>query len=1179
MKIQALAIKGIGPYKDEFFIDFGKLSRNGLFLIDGDTGAGKSTIIDAICFALFGTMTRNDGEAGKERMRSRFLDKSASADASRVELIFSENGTTYYIRRTPGYSRPKRGHLDAPESEWKLESPTVTVKQLNQQGFYSAQESAEGMTDIRKAGEALIDFARNDADATVVANGARQADGSKGAKQADGVIPGIVGLNADQFRTVICLPQGQFESFLKAKPEDRSKMLIDIFRLGLYKGIEDALQDMEREKNAGIASSSSVLHGKVSELKGALPDLPSDDGVSDNPDDVDADVDADTDDSDVDDSDDSDVDDSEKEAAPAGLRDILEEWNGVSDGSKNDQLVELPVDNVPAKRQELDGILDRIDAQLDALATQGDANRREALRKRDEAQADCTVAGKLGEDLRKQKELVENQASLAAGKTQIDEIRRRVEAARNAQPVSDAHDAVEEAETAVAQKQKALEEATSRLEAMEPKDALTKRQTEAQKAQTAVATGEAERQTCQADLQQLDQLDQAEKELAELQEGVASAQKTLEEAEAKLAECGDPEKIVSDYDDAKNTVASGPAQQGAFDTATKALADFDELDRLHAEEAKLGKAEKTAHAAHDAAQKKYEEAELERRIAELGALEDGQPCPVCGSTEHPRTRTASDADATAAVKDAAAQLEDAQAAWESAKSELNQCRGKVAALENGLKGTTRDAEQSKRDAARTALDDIEQAKKALPGLKEASQALDAAQKARDEAENNVSVQQGKAATKQEDVAKRREACAGKNRSELTERIAALDKQIEADRDIAAGLDAIVKALDERTKAEADCKSCADVLQLKRKDLESARAKLDKSISEHGFASLDAALAAVIAPQELGNLDGRVRAYEQKVTSTNDQLDAATKDLRGHLAEDGGRALRLLSLDELPKNLALWTAGESDSDAAPEQAVSVRRTHLGSAIAAIDGEELRARLDEASQAYDDANSAYESAKSSYDDFADKRQAIDEAADDWETTRSEAWPYQRMSQILRGNNRKGDNTDKLTISAYAVQQIFTAVLDETNVILRGIHGGIFRLSLGSGTKGNAKQGLPISVYDARTNRNSDVETLSGGETFFISLALSLGLARVVQTRTSGIEMGVFFIDEGFGTLDDTCRRDVILELQKLAEQGRSIGIISHVSQLQESIGTQIKVTRGESAGGKEGDGPSRIDFQLG
>lgn len=1176
MKIQALAVKGIGPYKDEFFIDFGKLSRNGLFLIDGDTGAGKSTIIDAICFALFGTMTRNDGDAGKERMRSRFLDKLAGADASRVELIFSENGTTYYIRRTPGYNRPKRGHLDAPESEWKHEPEAVTVKQLNQQGFYSAQESVEDTADIRKAGEALIDFARNDADATVVANGAKQADGS--------IIPGIVGLNADQFRTVICLPQGQFESFLKAKPEKRSEMLIDIFRLGLYKDIEDALQNMEREKNSSIASSSSVLHGKVSELKGALPDLPSDDAGGSEAaeddaarDDASSDEGAASDDSAPNGTDDSDADVSEVEVASAGLRDLLEEWNGVSDGSKNDQLVELPVDNVAAKRRELDGILNRIDAQLDALATQGDTNRRKALRTRDEAQADCTVAGKLEEDLRKQKELVENQASLAAGKTQIDEIRRRVEAARNAQPVSDAHDAVAEAETAVAQKQKALEEATIRLEVMEPKDALTMRQTEAQKAQTAVAKGEAERQTCQADLQQLDQLDQAEKELAGLQEGVASAQRTLEEAEAKLAECGDPEKIISDYDNAQKIVTSEPAQQAVFDTATKTLADFDELDRLHAKEAELGKAEKTAHVAHDTAQKNYEEAELERRIAELGALEDGQPCPVCGSTEHPRARAVSDADTTTAAQDAAAQLEDAQAAWESAKSELNQCRGKVTALENSLRDTTRDAAQSDRDAARTVLDTIAQTKKALPGLKEASQALAAAQKARDKAENDVSVQQGKAVTKQEDVAKRRETCAKKNRHELTDRIVALDKQIEADREIAAGLDAIVKALDERTKAETDCKSCADVLQLKRKDLESARAKLDKSISEHGFASLDAALAAVIDPQELNDLDGRVRAYEQKITSTNDQLDAATQDLRGHLAENGGRALRLLSLDELPDNLALWTAGEPDSDADPEQP-AVRRTHLGSAIAAIDEGELRARLDEASRAYDDANSAYESAKSSYDDFADKRQTIDEAADDWETTRSEAWPYQRMSQLLRGNNRKGDNADKLTISAYAVQQIFTAVLDETNVILRGIHGGIFRLSLGSGAKGNAKQGLPISVYDARTNRNSDVETLSGGETFFISLALSLGLARVVQTRTSGIEMGVFFIDEGFGTLDDTCRRDVILELQKLAEQGRSIGIISHVSQLQESIGTQIKVTRGESAGGKEGDGPSRIDFQL-
>ena len=393
-----------------------------------------------------------------------------------------------------------------------------------------------------------------------------------------------------------------------------------------------------------------------------------------------------------------------------------------------------------------------------------------------------------------------------------------------------------------------------------------------------------------------------------------------------------------------------------------------------------------------------------------------------------------------------------------------------------------------------------------------------------------------------------------------------------------------------------------------------------------------ALAAILDVKDLDHLDGQVRQYEQDVRSTDDQLKAALDDLHGHLTEDSSRTLRLLDIDALPECIDLWKVkktgvvglgaaasdavalgnavldnaasgnaapdaagfdiaglgaadtdtGLSDGDKSTElasgESAPVMLTHLGALIDAVDEKALRECFDDASHAYDDANSKYESAKSSYEGFGTKRKAIDKAADEWEKTRSQAWPYQCMSQLLCGKNYRGENPNRLTISAYAVQQIFTAVLDETNIILKGIHDGIFRLSLGNKSKGGAKQGLPISVYDARTNRNSDVETLSGGETFFISLALSLGLARVVQTRAAGIEMGVFFIDEGFGTLDENCRADVVLELQKLAEQGRSIGIISHVSQLQEAIGTQIKVMRGKSAGGKDGDGPSMIDFQT-
>lgn len=1240
MRIQALAIKGIGPYKDEFFIDFGKLSKNGLFLIDGDTGAGKSTIIDAICFALFSTITRNDGSAGKERMRSRFLPLGANKEASCVELIFSENGKTYYIKRNPGYSHPKRGHLDDPQSAWVPVTEAVTVKRLDSDGYKAAQEKAEHALDVRGAGKVLIGFARDDEGATVVANGSRQANSA---------IQEIVGLNASQFRTVICLPQGQFESFLHAKPEERSGMLIDIFRLGVYDRIQHALQEMEKEKDTDIAHSSALLHGKVSELQGALPDLPFEEdepdrdavdgaetasaiaatteehadgaGAADDHDDASGFNDAassnDITSNDIDDIDDADDDDTHESSISLGER--LERWNSQPiNGSQGDQLVELPIDNIADKRNELDAILDRIDIELSTVVMQGADVREAAQHRRDEAQVDLTLVGKLTEDLHKQQGLVERQAMLMADKDRIGKICARVEEARNAIPVSDANDAVKDAEKAVADREHALKDATDKLAAMESKETLIERQSEAQKAQIAVTKERAERDRCTADLDQLNQLDRAQKELADLQDGVASAKKTLDEAEAKLASCGDPEKINADYESAKDVVATKPVVKSALDATAKTLADFETLDRLLEERTELESVEKEAKATHDAAQERNEQVKLEQRIAELGiALEDGKPCPVCGSTIHPHVIAASDADEVDDADEADRKFKEAKAAWEDAKSKLNQCQGKISSLTESLKGVTPDEAQTNHDIAVKNLKAVEKVEEELQSLKAASDALAVAQKTRDKAANDLRVQQGKATTKQEDVDKRCEACMDKDKDALSARIADLNEQIESNDKIASGINAIADKIAKRNEAEKTQRSCSDVLAQKKKDLEAARDKLARVISERGFASLDVALAAILDAKDLDHLDGQVRQYEQDVRSTDDQLKAALDDLRGHLTEDRNRTLRLLDIDALPECIDLWKVkktgvvglgaaapdaaapaaadfdiagfsaadtdtGLSDADKTTElasgESAPVMLTHLGALIAAVDEKALRECFDDASHAYDDANSKYESAKLSYEGFGTKRKAIDKAADEWEKTRSQAWPYQCMSQLLCGKNYRGENPNRLTISAYAVQQIFTAVLDETNIILKGIHDGIFRLSLGNKSKGGAKQGLPISVYDARTNRNSDVETLSGGETFFISLALSLGLARVVQTRAAGIEMGVFFIDEGFGTLDENCRADVVLELQKLAEQGRSIGIISHVSQLQEAIGTQIKVMRGKSAGGKDGDGPSMIDFQT-
>ena len=89
--------------------------------------------------------------------------------------------------------------------------------------------------------------------------------------------------------------------------------------------------------------------------------------------------------------------------------------------------------------------------------------------------------------------------------------------------------------------------------------------------------------------------------------------------------------------------------------------------------------------------------------------------------------------------------------------------------------------------------------------------------------------------------------------------------------------------------------------------------------------------------------------------------------------------------------------------------------------------------------------------------------------------------------------------------------------------------------------------------------DPRTLSGGETFYVSLALALALADVVTTESGGITMETLFVDEGFGSLDPEALQDVLAELSRLRAGGRTVGIVSHVEELRRQIPDQIRVGR--------------------
>ena len=154
----------------------------------------------------------------------------------------------------------------------------------------------------------------------------------------------------------------------------------------------------------------------------------------------------------------------------------------------------------------------------------------------------------------------------------------------------------------------------------------------------------------------------------------------------------------------------------------------------------------------------------------------------------------------------------------------------------------------------------------------------------------------------------------------------------------------------------------------------------------------------------------------------------------------------------------------------------------------------------------------------------------------------------------------NTKKLTLESYALQLRFAHVLESASLHLRKMSSGRLSFLLDESTQGRGNTGLGINVMDEATGDSRPTTSLSGGETFYASLSLALGLADVVQSETGGVSLETLFVDEGFGSLDTDTLERVLDQLDQLKSGGRTIGVISHVSEMKDRFPDRIVVSRG-------------------
>ncbi|WBP91136.1 AAA family ATPase [Kitasatospora cathayae] len=158
--------------------------------------------------------------------------------------------------------------------------------------------------------------------------------------------------------------------------------------------------------------------------------------------------------------------------------------------------------------------------------------------------------------------------------------------------------------------------------------------------------------------------------------------------------------------------------------------------------------------------------------------------------------------------------------------------------------------------------------------------------------------------------------------------------------------------------------------------------------------------------------------------------------------------------------------------------------------------------------------------------------------------------------------GDNQYRMHLEAYVLAARLEEVAKAANTRLERMSSGRYVLShTDARTSGRGRSGLGLEILDQWTGQTRDTTTLSGGESFFASLALALGLADVVAQEAGGSQLDTLFIDEGFGSLDDETLEEVLEVLDELRSYSRTVGVVSHVADLRRRIPTQMQVRKSQ------------------
>lgn len=1032
MRPLKLTMSAFGPYAGVETIDFGKLKGKNIFLITGPTGAGKTTIFDALSYALFGEASGSSRD--KDSLRSDF---ALPETATYIELEFELRGKVYKITRFPQQEKKKtRG-----------------------EGF------------VLKNSEAHLILPDGDI-VTKVNN-------------VDEKISSILGINKNQFRQIVMLPQGEFRKLLEANSEEREGIFRKIFGTETFEIIQRKLDDQKKSIYRKIEATKTQRDTHVKHIEPGEDELLI-------------------------------------KLINAENLNIIEIVNETTDLiKKDDKAIKELIEEVKGLKSEQEKVQKSI--------VEGEEINKKIKEKYD-------LQRQYESNLLREQEYKEKQIQLEKG--------------RRAREVKLVEDSLRDRQNNLKLKELQYKEAEQKLKEVESKLLLFEKQLKEQEGK------EAERKSLS------DSINTHKKQQEKVKEYEVRSSKFIElrqELENKENYLKKLKLVIVDEKDKREKTNQELTE------AQKAETEKEKLDRAVYEKEQIikemrllykmtGEYIDTAHT-HKRNSKSFEEFDREYnnfknkyellednfRRGQAGLLakdlKEGIPCPVCGSTKHPKLAQLIEGVPTEEeLKKVKVEFDKLREEREKKLQDLSDLNGKIKSnkellleLKDKLKEFLGEASSI---PEKDMLDYLEgkgkQTAKELNTLKEDQTKLVKLIEKKSTLEGTI-VKLGDGIKEKENLLQGSEKeyteFYGKVESEK-KLLISIEKEIpqeirssnklllkikELENDLIGLEDAYKKAQESYNKAKTEHASSVTDKEGKAKNVEEALKEveacqygLNNKIKDTGFEDYNQYALFRMTEEEIKLLEKDIVEYYQNLKSLKDRLDKSLKDVEG---------LSEVSLEKLTE--------------------------------ALNELKLQQQKREAEE------------KNLYLRVNNNEKALKEIQNISELMKADEEKYSVVGELARIAN--GDNRERITFERYVLAAYFDEIIRAANLRLNKMAAGRFVLRRKEEKgKGRKQEGLELEVFDNYTGKSRHVKTLSGGESFKASLALALGLADVVQSYAGGISLDTMFVDEGFGTLDPESLDNAIQCLVDLQKGGRMVGIISHVPELKERIDARLEIT---------------------